>query len=83
MPASMRLSMLEIKFAVLVESFSMPVGQYRARHSSSPRAPDVRDRGSGYVESAAGHTIVCCPQARESYVACSIRGFESLPIRDA
>jgi hypothetical protein len=28
-------------------------GMYRSRHSSSPRAPDARTRGSGYVESPA------------------------------
>jgi hypothetical protein len=29
----------------------MPIDQYRIRRSTSQRAPDVRDRGSGYVES--------------------------------
>jgi hypothetical protein len=51
MSASRRLLLLEIKPEGLVESFSMPVGQYHTRHPSSHRAPDVRSRGSGYVES--------------------------------
>jgi hypothetical protein len=33
--------------------FLVPIGQYPTRHSSSHRAPDVRDRGRGYVESKA------------------------------
>lgn len=31
----------------------MPIGQYRIRRSTSQRAPDVRDRGSSYIESPA------------------------------